>query len=154
MTLQEFTLKKCKTAKVNVSEIGDLPTDIANGVYAYSHKRAESQNILKDDERNIFASAVVAGVGLTFNIDCDKVNQCGRVISALNDQKLIDVVDKSFHTFQEFNNFSIREANTNMTKKDYFNLLKSLQENNETAITESFLRGFNDLLDRINNVPR
>lgn len=151
---KDFTMKKCKTAKVNVNEIGDLPTDIANGVYAYSFKRAESQNILKDTERDIFASAVVAGVGLTFNIDCNKVNQCGRVISALNDQKLIDVVDKSFHTFQEFNGFKIQEAETNMTKKDYFNLLKSLQDDSASNIQESFLIGFNNLLDRINNVPR
>lgn len=151
---KDFTFKKCKTEKVNVTETGNLPSDIANGVYAYSHKRAESQNILKDDERNIFASAVVAGVGLTFNIDCDKVKQCGRVISGLNDQKLMDIVDKSFHTFQEFNNFKIQEADSNISKSEYFNLLKTLQNEGVNSLQESFLRNFNSLSERMNNVPR
>ena len=160
---REFTMNKCKLEKIPMQETNFPKNDIANGVFAYSYKKSETQNILKDSERNIFASAVCAAVGLTFNIDCDKVSQCGRVISALNDQKLIDVVDKSFHVFQEFNSFNIREANGVDTKDDYFRLLKSFsknaqpeitQEDKQVALQESFTRKFNDLVERMNNVPR
>ena len=66
----------------------------------------------------------------------------------------MDVVDKSFHTFQEFNNFKIQEADTNISKSEYFKLLKSLQNEEVNSLQESFLRNFNSLTERMNNLPR
>lgn len=147
--LKDFILAKCKKADVNVVEVGSTEEVISNALYAYGLKIAEEMNMLKQDAKNAFASALVLSVCSQFNIQTQKVNQCGNIISHFTDSQLEDVIMKIFQTYLSFANFKVNEGvgdGNAMSFEEFKNFIHSFTKNKS-----SIKRDFDDMTNRMNN---
>jgi hypothetical protein len=151
---KEFILNKCKVLKIDVFENGDIQNVIASAVYAYAFKMAESYNIISDGNKDLFASAVCLGISNAFNIDSAKTQTCAKKIFNLSDKKQEDIIYQSYTVFKTLNSYKIAEAEGEITREEYFNMVMDMVRKNQNKLKESFVRTCNSLTERMDILPK
>jgi len=152
---KSFILKKCKADKIQVQEIGSDEDIIANAIYAYAYKIAESYNVLSPQGRAAFASAVLYSVANAINLNSTKVSQAVRIFDKLSPDESEELAQKTFDVFKELAGVAVGALNESgeiineglMSFEEYREMIRSLFPNRDNV-----KRQFDAINERLNNV--
>lgn len=149
---KDFIIEKCKKLKINIPEIGSPQDIVANAVYAYAYKKAESFNILNDKVTGTnkgkvcFASAVLYAIAHTFNIESYKVSDAVNVLEKLSTEEREELYQNVFECFRELANLKLNEGAGDITFEEFVHIFDDIDSFN------SFKKKYDDLNNRMSNL--
>lgn len=151
---KEFILKKCKSEKVQVQTIGSDEDIIANAIYTYAYKIAESYNVLSPQGRSAFASAVLYSVASTINLNSSKVSQSVHIFDKLSPEEGEELAQKTFEVYKKLAGVQVgalsesTELNEGlMSFEEYRSMIMGLLPNRD-----NIKRKFDEINERLNRV--
>lgn len=149
---KDFIIRKCKSEKIQVQEIGSTEDIIANAIYSYAYKIAESYNVLSPQGRAAFASAVLYSVANTINLNSSKVSQAVHIFDKLSPEEGEELAQKTFEVYKRLAGIQVGALNEEevleegiMSFEEYRSMIMGLLPNKE-----NIKRRFDEFNDRLN----